>query len=236
MIRIMWFLLFLGLIPSAYANTLTVAIIDTGYTAPKNEQPANLCKQGHRDMTNDTVGVPADTIGHGTNITHIIQSHLSGISKDRYCFVIIKYTDGKHNETHNYLKALSWASALGVKMLNMSGGGTSYMTQEERIVKSMLDRGVTIVAAAGNEGRRIEPKDSSGLDHFYPASLDDRIVVVGAVNKFGHRLNVSNFGDIVTRWEQGQDIKAGGYTLTGTSQATANASGKILRRLLLKGE
>lgn len=57
---------------------------------------------------------------------------------------------------------------------------------------------------------------------------DKRIVVVGNKDSFGTRIKSSNYGKLVNRWEIGENQEAYGITLTGTSQATAVATGKLI--------
>ena len=42
------------------------------------------------------------------------------------------------------------------------------------------------------------------------------------------RDSTSNFGHIVKHWEQGNDVSAGGYKMSGTSQAAAIFTRKLI--------
>jgi hypothetical protein len=52
--------------------------------------------------------------------------------------------------------------------------------------------------------------------------------VVGNVDRSGKIANNSNYGKSITRWEIGVNVKAYGLIMSGTSQATATATGKIV--------
>jgi hypothetical protein len=107
--------------------------------------------------------------------------------------------------------------------VNFSAEGGDYVEREEKAIEKMLDLGVKMVVAAGNGHEEV---------HFYPAVLDRRIVVVGNLNREYIMEPSSNFGSFVNRWEIGEYICAGGKCMTGTSQATATATGKILNEML----
>ena len=95
---------------------------------------------------------------------------------------------------------------------------------EKAAVKRFLDHSGKIIAAAGNEHASLELAENA----YFPALYDKRIIVVGNNTKDGVRSNSSNYGEPVTRWEVGEDVEAYGIVMTGTSQATAVATGKII--------
>lgn len=196
--------------------------------------------------------VPLDMHRHGTNVTGIIDA-FGKAGKVNYCLVIIKYYSptamGTINLT-NSIKALNYARNLNVDMINYSGGGIDKSEEEESAVKLFLDQGGTFVAAAGNERDDLDEKYS-----YYPAMYDPRIVSVGNAkvlkpdevhsyfsekhkkkeqlvqlsnSEFGVPSESSNYGSKISRWEPGEDVKAYDIIMTGTSQSTAIATGKIL--------
>lgn len=193
---------------------------------------------------------PVDTNGHGTHISGLIDQYAKNfiffkdgnLPKDidsktaNYCQIIIKYYEddasGEENLA-NTIKSLRWAIDQKVDIINYSGGGILRSTEEEKLVKEALDKGIKFVAAAGNEGVNID------FFHFYPAMYDKRIIVVGALVKTQSqdRLPASNFGKSVNDWELGSNIISrminGQYGhMSGTSQATAIKSGKLVREML----
>lgn len=236
-----------------------VAIIDTGLVYNDYSINAKLCKYGHVDFSpynikSDKFGtkmqVPTDTHGHGTNIAGLIEREAGNTN---YCLIIIKYYDPKaygNNNLQATIKSFKYANEIGADIINYSGGGLDYSQEEHDAVISFLDRGGKFFAAAGNE-------DSDIKTHpYYPASYDYRITVVGnamavdqdkyerihEMDKTRNLVHVdgyegvatrhpaSNYGETMIRWEFGS-AWAFGYAMTGTSQATAIATGKTVKQI-----
>jgi len=208
-----------------------VAVIDTGLDMRRVPNNAKICKFGHKDFTGGlsdnsrTVDpVPSDEHGHGTNIAGVIAKYAGDAN---YCIVVLKYysplTTGQNN-LQNTIDAIKYATNIGAKYLNYSGGGTERSSKEARAIKAYLDKGGTIIAAAGNE--------RSNIDKFpyYPAMEDSRIISVGSIQQDGRPAGYSNYGKSVKRWEHGTNIEGFGVTMSGTSQATAVAAGKIINK------
>lgn len=165
---------------------------------------------------------------HGTNIAWLISDHIGENYKKDFCLIIINYYTGDPDTMNakNSNKALLYAISVGAQYINYSGGGVGEIPEETRIVKLALNRGIVFVAAAGNEKKNF--KDQK----YFPALSDSRVIVVGALDKKGNIASFSNFGQQVDVWEEGVDVVAGGVKLSGTSQATAVATGKIVKNTL----
>lgn len=214
---------------------IKVAIIDTGFGWNNRGHGAKLCKYGHKDFSADqkytlnygTVSsLPVDGNGHGTNIEGLIEKYAQGA---KYCIVIIKafgVLDSNGAPLENSIRAIRYATSLHVDFINYSAGGGESNVEERKAVQAYLDQGGKFVAAAGNNGENL---DSFGHS-YYPASYDARIVMVGNLNKEGNRQAISNYGSSVNRWEMGDGVSAWDITLTGTSQATAIATGKLIKQ------
>lgn len=226
--------------PTCHRKPIKIAVLDTGFDIGNSffGYNAKLCKYGHKDFskekkfikTSGVNNVPKDTHGHGTHIVGIIDKLISEVSQD-YCIVIIKYYSEKQTGVENLLasnKALTYALNIGVNVINYSGGGPETSSTESSVVKKFLDRDGILVAAAGNEKSNLEIKEN----RYFPAQDDTRAVVVGNLKKNGQRHGSSNYGSPVTRWEVGEDVESFGFRMTGTSQATAVATGKIVREIL----
>lgn len=175
-----------------------------------------------------------DDHGHGTHIAGLIAARpltdasVPGVAP-RVSLMILKYYDtessGVKNMDHT-VNAIRYAIRMGAQIINYSGGGILRNAEEERALREAAARGVLIVAAAGNEGM------NSDFFHFYPADYDlPNVLSVGAVDRRGDLLPVSNYGlSTVDLVAPGRNIYSTlpngqhGY-MTGTSQATAFASG-----------
>lgn len=216
---------------SAQAHVIKIAVIDTGYT--ENGAGLRAC-DGH------VVPEDIDPSGHGSNVAGIIAQSI--VRSHSACFLIYKVfvvSEGKLKlDMIAYLKALNDAKEQGAVLVNISLAGQGIVIGEELLIKRLLDSKVTVVAAAGNGGINFDelicdkeckagkkPKQSGCVIN--PACLDSRIFVIANLNS-----NTTNYGAPVDKYVNGNQITANGYTLTGTSQAAAVFSGKVLRAYL----
>ena len=221
----------------AYARPVIIAVIDTGFAYNIESLPEkHLCKYGHKDFSNDqkwakyldTVDrVPLDRNGHGTNIVGVIDKTANG---GNYCFVIIKWFGGgvgsKEND-NSAGQAMKYAASLNPDIINISAGGPDFDKTEYEAVEKYLNNGGILVAAVGNNNKDLGIKGNT----FYPAMYDKRIIVVGNKEKNGERYFNSNYGKPVKNWEVGVGVEAFGITGSGSSQATAIRTGKIVKRM-----
>lgn len=218
-------------------KTVVIAVIDTGL----NENPAlpkmNLCRYGHMDFSGSAPvkGIGKDELGHGTNVSYIIDENLRRqFGRNQYCLVIVKYYNPKDAPTmvvQKSLKAIAYVSNLQVDVLNISSAGNkeSYNFAEKIEISKLLNKGVIVSAAAGNNGRFIDSENP-----VYPAMYDERVHVVGALYSNGKATKYSNWGLPNMYWEVGHQIDGGGIVLNGTSQATAVHTFK-LAAIMIKG-
>lgn len=220
-------------------HTYTVAVIDTGFGYHHKGDEAKLCRYGHKNFSKDLEMVasdntsyktvdpfPKDNHGHGTNVVGIIESYAKK-SKVNYCIVVIKYYSNKQTPHENIeagIKAIRYAGDINADFINYSGGGPVQDERERLATKAFLDGGGRFIAAAGNDRSDLDLPENA----YYPAMGDRRVVVVGSVDLFGNKSKFSNYGKKVKRWEMGENVSAYGVTMSGTSQATAIATGKIL--------
>lgn len=227
----------LSLLPNVtIAKTIKVAVIDTGFDFKATWQPNSddlprkptLCRTGHTDFTGTGIN---DSHGHGTHIAGLIGKY-AGYAD--YCLVILKYYKPDTDITNlaNSILAINLAIDQKVDVINYSGGGLLKSELECAAIVQALDKGIKVVAAAGNE--RLD------LDKFnyYPALCDPRVIVVEGLDSFGNRVPSSNYSThkITTVKELGNHVLSTlpngqyGY-MTGTSQATAIVSGKTVKKL-----
>jgi hypothetical protein len=124
-------------------------------------------------------------------------------------------------------RAISLALEHGAQIINVSGGefapsgqGSAFL---EKVVWDCAERGVLIVAAAGNEGCECL---------HVPAAMNS-VLAVGAMNWSGAPLEWSNWGKVY-RWQgilapgekiEGARAGGGAFRTSGTSPATALVSG-----------
>lgn len=175
-----------------------------------------------------------DNHGHGTHIAGIIGAEagnnkgITGIAPE-VSLMILKYYDPKVPGTDNLkntIASIRYAVKMGAHIINYSGGGTEFSQEEHDAVAEAQKKGVLFVAAAGNE------RSNSDQHHYYPADYKlSNIISVTAIDPATQVLASSNYGvETVDIAAPGQNIlsclpgNSYGY-MTGTSQATAFASG-----------
>lgn len=242
---------------SAHARTATVAVIDSGIdvSAP------NLCKFGHKSFVKRLPNPLTDEHGHGTHIAGLISS---AAGSGDYCLVSIKYYDeeasGRENLA-NMIEAIKYAADINVRFINISGGGPESNEDERLSIRRALIKNIKVVVAAGNENSDLD-KECNYFPACYDnrivvvgnlkvradyRNLDNDwkflAIMAGQASKLGtletERSPSSNYGKRVTRWEVGTNLKSTlpggkmGY-MSGTSQATAVATGKLLSETLKK--
>lgn len=181
------------------------------------------------DFVNE-VPLPYDVHGHGTHIAGLIAaipelgSRVSGVCP-LASIMALKYYDNSgmgYNNLQNTIRAFNYATKMGAKIINYSGGGLDPALPEHVAVKKAANAGILIVTAAGNEGN-----DRPYFPGSYP---EDNLIRVASLNPNGELLPSSSFGAQVPLAAPGLQVlstlPSGRYgTMSGTSQATALVSG-----------
>lgn len=211
------------------SSTVTVAVIDTGVQTDHPDL-ADRIAPGY-DFYNKTTYV-RDYNGHGTHVAGIIgavANNSLGIAGINWQVRIMPLkvtgnTSSGYLDLAEIIEALRYAADHRADVVNMSfqiGGAT---TGEDRFMDQAIEyaysRGVTMVAAAGNDG---EPWIA------YPAR-HPKVIAVGAIGPDLGRTNWSNYGSSVDVTAPGADIFSTWPTNTfanasGTSMATPHVAG-----------
>lgn len=126
-------------------------------------------------------GMTKATSDHGTGTLAVLaankQSGVPGLLPDSEFYVAeVFHKDPQGNpvaDTTTVLRALNWMSAWNVRVINMSVAGPRD-DLVEKAIHAMSQKGIVIVAAAGNAGPKSPP--------LYPAAYDD-VIAVTAVAK-----------------------------------------------------
>lgn len=213
-------LIFLFNFNALASNLIKVAVIDTGLK-PEYNQFAHLCPFGHKDFTGEGL---EDINGHGTNVTGLITNNAQS---NGYCIVIIKAYAYKFNvlslkyEITPYVtEALEYAHQINAQIINLSGGGSFPIYKEEQIVRKILNANRILIVAAGNGNNDLDKKCV-----YYPACYDSRIYVIGNSGE------LSNYGKVVDLFYYADNQMAFGQKMSGSSQATALFTGKLLKNI-----
>lgn len=223
---------------------VTVAVVDTGIR--KGTDLANTCFVAGWDYVNNDSD-PTDDNGHGTHVAGTIAQSTNngvGVAGVAYesCLMPVKVLGATGVGTYaNVVSGVRYAADHGAKVINLSLGGSSSSLILEEALAYAYGKGVTIVAAAGNDS-------SSTLS--YPAAYDAYVIAVGATRYDETLSYYSNYGpslDLVapggdTSVDQNGDGYGDGvlqqtfrktflgyswayYFFQGTSMATPHVSG-----------
>lgn len=222
------------------SRDVVVAVVDTGIDPSHPDLKANLWREagtGHYgwDFVKGSAN-PGDEHGHGTHVSGIIGAQLNreaGISgvAHKVSIMAVRYYSEKASGAQNLknsIRALNWAIDHGAQIINYSGGGPEFSMDEYVAIKRAREKGVLIVAAAGNEKSNVDSPEN----YYYPCAYRlDNIVCVAATNIRNSLLTSSNWGKaMVDVAAPGENIlstvpgKKYAY-MSGTSQATAFVSG-----------
>jgi hypothetical protein len=217
----------LSVMSESHAETLKIAIIDTGYdsslitTGPK----LKLCKYGHYDFVKGTSTV-GHTIEHGTRVAEILARELASVD---YCAIIYSVynpnTRGVSQMPDEYISmAYNKASYEGVVAINSSFDAPQASIVEREAIRDAIGRGATPFVVAGNRHMNL---DNECL--WFPACFDIvNMQVVGALKgDLTGRASYSNYGSRVKLWYSGE------YNSEerGTSYAVPRAVADYVSRL-----
>lgn len=224
-----------------------VYVVDTGIASGHQEFLGRLGEGVNyvtidNFVTNRTSGFDwEDCDGHGTHVAGTVGGVKYGVAKEVELHGVRVLSCSGSGLTSWIVKGMEWclkhAQANGIKhgIVSMSlGGGES--PSMKRAVRHLVDNGMIVVVAAGNE----DTDACTGS----PANAE-LAITVGATTKLDRRAGYSNYGDCLDIFAPGSNIKSawiGGdretSTISGTSMATPHVSGVIallLQYMNLKG-
>jgi subtilisin family serine protease len=194
-----------------------IAILDTGISSGNTDMKGNVIG-GYNFIANSTNY--ADDNGHGTMVASVVAGitdnsyGISGIAgKSKLLAVKVMNSSGSGTYS-SMISGIEYAIANGADVINMSIGGRTASTALKLAVDNAVSNGVTVVAAAGNEG-------STTLS--YPAAYEN-VIGVGAVDYYNNKASYSNTGSGLTIMAGGTARVATTTTYIGTASGTSFAS------------
>jgi subtilisin family serine protease len=200
-------------------GNVSVAVIDSQIDVKHPDLDGDIAAEF------DAVGAPDQPHAHGTGMAGAIASHrrLMGIAPAARIFAVHAFSSGAaspESTTFNILKGLEWAADNGVRVINMSFAGPRDPSIE-RVLRSAHDRGIVLIAAAGNAGPKSPP--------LYPGA-DPSVIAVTATDINDKLFAGANRGKYIAVAAPGVDILVPApdntYQLTtGTSVASAEVAG-----------
>ncbi|MDW7657917.1 MAG: S8 family peptidase, partial [Bacillota bacterium] len=210
---------------------VTVAIIDTGIAY---ENYGNFVQAPDLAGTTFVAGFdfvnndnhPNDDNSHGTHVAGTVAQSTNnsiGVAGIAYnaALMPVKVLDKRGSGSYtNIANGIMWAADHGANVINMSLGGPVPALVLEEALAYAYGKGVTIVAAAGNDGT-----GTVG----YPAAYDDYVIAVGATRLDKQLAYYSNWGTSLDLVAPGGDVNvdqnSDGYG-DGILQNTFNPSTK----------
>jgi len=205
--------------------SVNIAILDTGVDLDHPDLAAKIVKS--RNFS----GSPTvdDVDGHGTHVAGIaaaITNNGIGVAGLGYSATImnVKVLGDDGSGSYSWIASgIIWAADNGAEVINLSLGGTSASSTLENAVNYAWNKGVVVVAAAGNGGS-ISPS--------FPAYYSN-CIAVAATNSKDELAGWSNYGGWVDLASPGVAILStylstvnGGYNfMSGTSMASPHVAG-----------
>lgn len=202
---------------------VVVAIIDTGVAFDAPDLAGTARMTGYDFVSNDAD--PRDDNGHGTHVAGTVaQTTNNGIGVAGVAFeatiLPVKALAASGNGSYtDIIKAITYAVDQGADVINMSLAGRNGSQALQEAVKYAYDRGVVVVAAAGNDAQSTV---------YFPAGYDQYVIAVGAVRVDNTKTSYSNYGSALDLMAPGGDISVDqnndGYG-DGVLQQTFSSSG-----------
>ena len=176
-------------------NGVVLCVVDSGIDL-SHPDLRDLELKGWRDSVNG-IDYPYDDEGHGTAMSGIIVADggLKGVATGVDLIVAKAIDDEGQGSAGAVADSVDWCVQQGADIISLSlGGGQSFGSglfttdQLEQSVDEALDRGVFVIASAGNDG-----EDDDG-DVGSPCSVED-VICVGGITRTGGIWSGSSEGD-----------------------------------------
>ncbi|GIX32915.1 MAG: serine protease [Lysobacterales bacterium] len=203
------------------ASNVRVYVIDSGIRASHTQFGGRVLSGV--SYINDGRGT-SDCNGHGTHVAGTVGGSTFGVAKAARLVPVRVFgcTGGSSNST--IVAGIDWVAANRVlpAVANMSLGGGASSTIDNA-TNNLINRGVTVVVAAGNENQN--------ACNVSPARVAAAITV-GATTSSDARSSFSNWGSCVNIFAPGSSIASAWYTsdtatntISGTSMASPHVAG-----------
>jgi serine protease AprX len=230
---------------------LVVAVLDTGiYPHPDLILPNNRIV-AWQDILNQKTS-PYDDNGHGTHVSGIIagngrsfRGRYKGIAPEAMLVGVKVLDENGGGNVSNLLTGIEWCldhlAELQINVMNLSLGTPAqesyHMDPLCRATTAAWQKGITVCAAAGNQGPEQKTIDSPGINPkiITVGNVDDRQTPSGSDDELnrtsGRGPTIDNImkPDLLAPGTDITSLKAsGGYrTLSGTSMSTPLVAGAV---------
>ena len=203
-------------------NGIKVGIIDSGI----DKDHLDLTVYGGINIINSRKSYD-DDCGHGTHVAGTVAAldneiGVVGVAPEAHLYAIKVLNRRGSGYLSDVIKGLQWSIDNGMQVVNMSLGSSSDNQSYHDAIIAAYNAGITIVAAAGNDGQY-------GGQIYYPAKYPETIAV-SATNINDELAYFSSYGEEIDLAAPGQDVNStwndGYYHVgNGTSMATPHVVG-----------
>ena len=171
-----------------------------------------------------------DNDGHGTHVAGIIGGETTGAAKN-VTIIPVRTLDSCGSGTRSMiLEALTWIlnrHVVGEKaILNLSIGFDSQVTSVDNKITELMNKGIVVIAAAGNEAR-------SACSNTPASTLGT--ISVGSSTSADTESDFSNYGLCVDMFSPGSFIKSAYPFLSGVTNTYATQSGTSMAAPFVAG-
>ncbi len=220
------------------ADTVTVAVIDSGYEYYDSEIPSDKTYFDNRIVSGYNAVDGSDDVSDLTSNKHgtVVAGIIADSTPENVKIMPIRILNSAgRGSTATLLAAYQWAIDNGADIINMSLGwelSTATASNTDaigRLISEAKKKGIISVAAAGNHTRNLNE------EAYYPASYDDTIAVSAVTTDNAGNISFadsySDYGDAVDYAAPGTNIASSiGDNTTyykGTSFSAAFVSGEF---------
>ncbi|GAA0374440.1 S8 family peptidase [Bacillus horti] len=205
-----------------------VAVLDTGIQA--NHPDLNVVG-GYSVFTDSANNNPfVDSNGHGTHVAGTVAAlnntiGVLGAAPNANLYAVKVLNNSGGGSYAGIAQGIEWSILNNMKIINMSLGGPSPSTILENWCNTAYNRGILVVAAAGNSGNSAGTGNNVG----YPAAYSS-VIAVAATDSSNNRASFSSTGPAVEISAPGVSVystygSSGYATLNGTSMASPHVAG-----------
>lgn len=207
---------------SSTGDGVHIYVLDTGV----NVGHPNFGGRATADFNSSGDGNSSDCIGHGTAVAGVAGSSSFGVAKNARIHSIKVINCSGSGTTTSVISGLNWvmANRTNPAVINMSigtVGSPAALAPVDTAVNNVINSGVTIVAAAGND---------NGSACSTPPARVGNVITVGATTESDQRRFNSNYGSCLDLFAPGNLIQTttnggGSDWFSGTSFASPHVAG-----------
>lgn len=218
-----------------YGKGVKVAIIDSGIDLKNSEVKPKKSISFITEKNGDNSAQDYD--GHGTFIASLIagtheNEYVDGVAPKAELYVAKVLDSTGSGYYSSVIQAIDWAISQNVDVINLSLGNNLDDAAVHNAIQKATEKGIIIVAGAGNKGTSSTSKNSIQ----YPAKYDE-VIAIGSTNYGNQRGQFSKLTYSATG-EQLDFVAPGVYNVgvglngdyiysSGTSNSTAIATGLV---------